>query len=132
MAVSPAGRRVRLDWQVYRHNIRAAEVAAFVRRQVRRHGRVTVVMDRWNAHRSAAAALRDELGDRLRVEWLPAYSPDLNPAEQIWNHAKYTDLANFVPRDVVHLARRVGLSFYHQSRDTHLLRSFYQTAGLRL
>ena len=52
----------------------------------------------------------------MHVEWLPGYAPELNPSEQIWNHDKYTDLANFVPDDIQHLARRVGLSFHYQSR----------------
>ena len=34
---------------------------------------------------------------RLDVEWLPAYAPDLNPVEQVWNRCKYTDLANHIP-----------------------------------
>lgn len=41
----------------------------------------------------------------LHVEWLPAYARELNPAEQIWNHAKHTDLANFVPDHIVHLSK---------------------------
>jgi transposase len=69
---------------------------------------------------------------RLRVEWLPAYAPDLHPAEQLWNHAKYADLANFVANNLNHLGRRVGLSLYQQSRRSTLLRSFFKTAKLRL
>ena len=29
-----------------------------------------------------------ETKGQVRVEHLPAYSPDLNPDEQVWNHAK--------------------------------------------
>lgn len=132
VSLSPARRRVRIDWRVHRHNIRAAEVAGFVRRQAERHGRIILVLDRWGVHRCAAQRLAAELGRRVHVEWLPAYAPDLNPAEQLWNHAKYADLANFVPDDIAHLARRVGLSLHHQSRRTDLLRSFFRTARLDL
>ena len=132
VALSPGRRRVRLDWQLHRHNIRTAQVEHFVRRQVGRHRRVLLVLDRWNVHRSAVRRLQADLGQRVRAEWLAAYAPDLNPAEQMWNHAKYTDLANFVPDDIAHLARRVGLSFHHQSRDCHLLRSFFKTARLHV
>jgi len=33
------------------------------------------------------------------VQWLPAYAPDLNPLEQIWNCRKNRDLANLAPAD---------------------------------
>jgi transposase len=132
VGLSPGGRAVRLDWQMYPHNVRAPQVEDFVRRQVGRHGRIVLVLDRWNVHRAAVRRLQAGLGRRVHVEWLPAYAPDLDPAEQMWNHAKYADLANFVPDDISHLARRVGLSFHHQSRNSHLLWSFFRTAKLRV
>ena len=90
------------------------------------------MLDRSNPHRTAVRQLQALLNRRLRVEWLPAYAPDLNPAEQLWNHTKYADLANFVADDLNHLGRRVGLSLYQQSRRSTLLRSFFKTAKLRL
>jgi len=132
VSLSPNRRRVAMAWQMYPHNIDAASVVAFLRQQVAQHGRSLLILDRWNVHRAAVRQLQRELGSRLHVEWLPAYAPELNPAEQLWNHAKYSDLANFVPNDIQHLARRVGLSFYHQSRKPHLLRSYFKTAKLRL
>jgi len=132
VALSPARRKVRLDWRMHRHNVRAPQVEDFVRRQVERHGWIVLVLDRWNVHRSAVRRLQAALGRRLHVEWLPAYAPDLNPAEQIWNHAKHADLANFSPDGIAQLARRVGLSFYYQSRRIHLLYSYFKTARLRV
>jgi transposase len=41
------------------------------------------------------------------VEWLPAYAPELNPDEQVWNHSKYSQLANFIADNVEHLAEAV-------------------------
>jgi hypothetical protein len=34
---------------------------------------------------------------------LPPYAPDLNPAEEVWNHAKYADPANFIPDNLADL-----------------------------
>jgi transposase len=132
LALSPRRRRVGIDWQMHQGNIDVPAVLRFVRRQVARHGRIILVLDRWNVHRSAVTCLQRDLGRRVCVEWLPAYAPDLNPAEQIWNHAKYSDLANFAPDDIVHLARRVGLSFYGQSQAPDLLWSFFQTTRLHV
>jgi len=62
---------------------------------------------------SAEAALRRllEAGSRwLAVEWLPACAPELNPTEQVWNHTKYGDLANYIPEDIDALCREVERS----------------------
>jgi transposase len=130
--LSPARSRFQLDWQVQRRNVQAEQVVRFVCEQAARYGRLLLVLDRSNPHRTAVRQLQSILHGRLHVEWLPAYAPDLNPAEQLWNHAKYADLANFVPDDIDHLGRRVGLSLYYQSRRPTLLRSFFKTAKLRL
>jgi transposase len=132
LELSPARSRIQLDWQVQRRNLQAEQVVRFVCEQAARYGRILLVLDRSNPHRTAVRQLQALLHRRLRVEWLPPYAPELNPAEQLWNHAKYTDLANFVADNLNHLSRRVGLSLYYQSRRSTLLRSFFKTAKLRL
>ena len=69
---------------------------------------------------------------RLSIEWLPAYAPELNPDEQVWNRAKYTDLANFVPNDLLHLGRSVADSLRRTRSQQTLLRSFFHHAKLPL
>src|SRR4051794_11304267 len=130
--LSPARSRIQLDWHLQQCNLHAEQVVSFVSDQAARHGRILLVLDRWSAHRTAVRQLQAILNRRLQVEWLPPYAPELNPAEQLWNHTKYADLANFVPDDINHLGRRVGLSLYYQSRRPTLLRSFFKTAKLRL
>lgn len=90
-------------------------------------------MDRWSVHK--AKTLCRYLGahaEKVRVEWLPAYAPDLNPVEQVWNHSKYADLANLAPEDIEELERLVSASISSTRSQTPLLRSFFQTAGLAL
>jgi transposase len=116
----------------HQRNLQAGQVVRFVCDRAARYGRILLVLDRWNPHRTAVRQLQALLHRRLQLEWLPPYAPDLNPAEQLWNHTKYADLANFVADDLHHLGRRVGLSLYYQSRRSTLLRSFFKTAKLRL
>ncbi|MBV9488921.1 MAG: transposase [Verrucomicrobia bacterium] len=130
--LSPARSRIQVDGQVQRRNVQAEQVVRFVCEQAARYGRIVLGLDRSNPPRPAVRQLQAILHGRLQVEWLPAYAPDLNPAEPLWNHAKYADLANFVPDNLNHLGRRVGLSLYYQSRRPTLLRSFFKTAKLRL
>lgn len=37
--------------------------------------------------------------ERLVLEYLPAYAPELNPVEYIWGYWKRHELPNFCPRD---------------------------------
>ena len=109
-------------------------MVAFLRslcRNIRRG--VVLVMDRWSVHK--AKTLRRYLeahAEKVRVEWLPAYAPDLNPVEQVWNHSKYADLANLAPEDIEELDQLVSASISNTRSQTHLLRSFFQTARLAL
>lgn len=93
---------------------------------------VTLVWDRYSVHRSVARRMQKAHPDWFDIEWLPAYAPELNPTEQCWNHTKYGDLANFIPRHVEHLEKAVTSSMSKQSKDQTLLRSFFGYAKLKL
>lgn len=40
------------------------------------------------------------MGGRVRLEPLPAYAPDLNPAEWLWKHLKRVEMRNLVCLDL--------------------------------
>ena len=83
-------------------------------------------------HRAGVRRLQRRFQKRLRVEWLPAYAPDLNPTEQAWNRTKRTDLGNFLPGDTIDLRRAVRRSLRHTATEQKLLRSFFKHAKLKL
>jgi transposase len=79
-------------------------------------GKVIVVWDGGSNHKGEVVRKFLRRNRRLRLERLPAYSPDLNPVEAVWSWLKYAKLANFVPNDVHHLddwvvEHLVGLKF---------------------
>ena len=83
-------------------------------------------------HRSAARQIAQEHADWFDFEWLPAYAPDLNPVEHIWNHTKYGDLANFIPDNLLHLNVAVHWSLIRKERQQSSLRSCFRGAQLTL
>ena len=93
---------------------------------------VILVIDRWMVHRSGVRRLQARFGQRVAVEWLPAYAPELNPVEQIWNYSKCSQLANFIPKDIKHLADMLDVSLNYQAVQQNLLRSFFHGAKLRI
>jgi transposase len=97
LLLRPRSQRLSLWFTLHDHNIRAPDFLRDLRRQTRRP--IFLVCDRLNVHRSVVRQLQQQRAPWLTVEWLPAYAPDLNPVEAIWNQTKYADLPNRVPDD---------------------------------
>ena len=70
--------------------------------------------------------------DWFDFEWLPTYSPELNPVEQCWNHTKYADLANFLAEDTDDLLEAIECAIYEQQKKPGLIQSFFRFAKLSL
>lgn len=133
LTVAPRRGRLGLYFDLHTHNITTDETVRFIRWVQRRLGRgIILVWDRWSVHRSAARRLQQCGTGSVWIEWLPAYAPELNPTEHVWNHAKYTDLANFLPDEVPHLDDAVVQSLDTMAGRPNLLRSFVHAAKLKL
>ena len=129
LSLAPWALRIGLYFQLYDRNIVAPDVVGFVKQLHRQLGRkLIVIWDRWNVHRSAAKQLSQF--DWIQIEYLPAYAPELNPVEALWNHTKYSDLANFVPADADNLRRSIVDSLAHQRIDQRLKYSCFRHAQL--
>jgi transposase len=133
VTISPDRRRLRLFFTVHEENIRTPQVLEFLR-ELRRHlrRRTILVWDRWNVHRSAARQIAQGHPGWFDFEWLPAYAPELNPVEQVWNHTKYADLANFIPDNLLHLNVAVQWSLIGRERNQLALQSCFHGAQLSL
>ncbi|HVI79870.1 MAG TPA: IS630 family transposase [Candidatus Acidoferrum sp.] len=69
-------------------------------------GKLLIVWDGSSIHRSKAVKEFLEGGgasERIRLEQLPGYAPELNPDEGIWKHLKYTELKNLCCRSLAEL-----------------------------
>jgi transposase len=133
ITVSARRKRLGLYFDIFDHNIVTDDFEIFVARLLRRLGRpIILVLDRWQVHRSGVRRLQQRFGRRIHVEWLPAYAPELNPDEQVWNHTKYADLANFIPDDILHLGKSIAKSIRTTRSNQTLLQSFFKHATLTL
>lgn len=129
VTVSPQSRRLGLYFQVFDHNICAVDAETFVAGLLRHFPKgIILAWDRWMVHRSTGVKLAQRFTRRLCIKWLPAYAPELNPDEQVWNHMKYVDLANYIPQDTDRLARAVRRSLRQTRTQQKLLRSFFKHA----
>jgi len=67
-----------------------------------------------------------------KFEWLPPYSPQLNPVEHVWSTAKWGRLCNWPAPDRQPLEDSILDELIRQSLDKKLLRNHFQHAGLSL
>jgi transposase len=133
IGVSPLKHQLSLYFQVTSENVDADQTIWFLQKLHEHCGRrVIMVWDRWAVHRSAAGYFDKNHPDWFHFEWLPPYSPELNPVEQCWNHTKYSDLANFIPDDIHHLKTEVYDSIDKLHHNQTLLRSFFDYVKLPL
>lgn len=128
----PSGCRSRWLLAVHRGSIRSAQVVRFLQ-ALKRHRRRPLILlwDRLPAHRSRVVeqAVAQQRG-WLQVEWLPAYAPELNPVEPLWNHLDTTVLANTPMEDLPRLRRRVHAGVQQVRRHPSVTRGFLKYTGL--
>lgn len=86
-AVSPRGD---MKFSTFQGMMNGERFVEFVRRLRQDVGRpIIVIADNASYHKSGPVQdyVKEQAGD-VRVEHLPKYAPELNPDEQVWNHAK--------------------------------------------
>lgn len=135
LAISPQRRRVRAFFSLQPEASFDGERILQFLRQLCRTVRVPIALiwDRLQAH--IGQPVRGWLADnrhRIHTDLLPAYAPELNPVELIWNHAKAHSLANFAPLEFTDLAMQAHLSVLAIGDDERLLRSFLKHCPLAL
>ncbi|MEK7993380.1 MAG: IS630 family transposase [Planctomycetota bacterium] len=121
IAVSPKTFHCALYCQLYEDNIQGEEVAFFLRHlllQVRGH--LIVLLDNGNIHRGDPVQELLSRTRRLHLVPFPAYAPELNPDEGVWNHLKLM-LANGRPDTQAELMDVLGIEICHlRSSQPHL------------
>lgn len=66
----------------------------------------------------------------LKIEYLPAYAPELNPVEGVWGHTKSNALGNYEALTVCDLEETVDQALADLHHTPQLLQSFIHGAQL--
>ena len=132
LSVSAKARRVGLYFATetdrYLSNVEVADFLVDLLRHLR--GKVVVVWDGGPNHKGEPIRAVLHRYPRLRLERLPAYSPELNPVEWLWSYLKYGKLANFVPAGVSHLDDVVLGHLIDSKFQQSLLRQLWKGSDL--
>ncbi len=122
----------RLFTHIQEQAFTGATVVAFLRQLLRQiAGKLLVVWDGASIHRCHEVKdfLAQGAAARLHLERLPAYAPELNPAEGVWNLLKRRELKNRCCQDLGELRWEVGLAIRRLQRRRHLIRACFAQCG---
>lgn len=109
-AITPAGQLLTLAQD---RAFKSPDIVRFLKHLLRHiPGMLLVLWDGAPIHRGQP--VKDFLAaggaERIRLEALPGYAPDLNPDEGIWRYLKHVELRNVCCDSLAHLRRHLRLA----------------------
>lgn len=122
----------RFYFQLHPGSIKSAQVITFLQ-HLQRHVRrpLLVIWDGAAIHRSRLVRdYLDSLHGRIIAASLPAYAPELNPAEYIWGHFKQHELPNLCAKDLADLGWHGRRALRRMRRRPKLITAFWKQAEL--
>jgi transposase len=108
------------------------QVVVFLRHLLRHlAGKLLILWDGSQIHRSKVVKqfLREGGAERIHLEQLPGYAPDLNADEGIWNYLKHVELRNVCCRDLAHLKQELRRAIARLRHKRHIIQSCIKQAG---
>jgi transposase len=129
-AISPEGK---LYFHSQDRALNSADVVAFLEHLLREvPGRMVVIWDGAPIHRSQTIKefLANGAAQRLHLERLPAYAPELNPDEGLWQQLKGVELRNLCCSTIPHLRGELRDAVKRVRRKPRLIQSFFRGAKL--
>lgn len=102
---------VQLVWRLRpKTTVRSKQVMEFLHQcRTRVDGPALVIWDNSSTHKSKSVRQCFEALGWERIQ-LPAYCPEFNPDENVWNWTKHQDMANACPRNRAELIANVRAS----------------------
>jgi transposase len=131
-AITPEGR---LLMQVQDHAYTSTEVVGFLRHLLRHiEGKLLIIWDGAPIDRSQAIKefLAAGGAQRIHLEQLPGYAPELNPDEGIWQYLKRVELKNVVCHDLDELRYALRLATARLRHKRQVIQGCIRHTGLAL
>lgn len=129
-AISPEG-TLYFQWQDRAFN--STDVVAFLEHLLREvPGQMVLLWDGAPIHRSHCIQefLANGAAHRLHLERLPAYAPELNPAEGLWAQLKGVELRNLCCFNLPQLQQELRNAVKRVRRKPRILHGFFEGAKL--
>ena len=124
-AISPAGRMV---FRIERSTVTSKTFVDFLKQIMKNHQwrKIIVVTDNYPAHDSNYVKnFIEQNKKRIAVYYLPTYSPDLNPDEDVWKYLKNVKLKAHQARNKKEFKPLVLSKMQSMQKRPYLIKSFF-------
>jgi transposase len=130
--ISAVTAKGKLRFAAYEGNLNGPVFIDFCRRLLHdAQGPVFLVLDGHPVHRSKAVkAFAASTEGRLRLCFLPGYSPELNPDEWVWKHVKHDRIGRAGVTSPDDLKAKVLAALHRLQKLPQLVRSFFRDPNL--
>jgi len=125
-AVSPRGQ---MRFMVTKGRVGADTFIEFLKRLMHHAPRpIFLIVDGHPVHKAKKVARFIEASNkRIRLFFLPPYSPELNPDEWVWNHLKNNGIGRQIIHTKAQMKRAVISHMHHIQKSPDLISSFFQS-----
>lgn len=129
--ISAVSARGGLRFMVVKGKLNAACYVQFLKRLVHNASRpIFLIVDGHPVHKSRAVhAYVASTKGKLRLFYLPPYSPELSPDEQVWNHVKHYGVGRALLEGADHLRAYVGSQLRRLQNSPALIQRFFFMPG---
>lgn len=124
-AISPAGRMI---FRVEKKNVNSETFIDFLKQIIKNHKwrKIIVVVDNSPSHTAKAVENFIEANkNKIAIYYLPTYSPDLNPDEEVWKYLKNVKLKAHQARNKKEFAPLVRSKMQSIQRKPEVIKSFF-------
>jgi len=123
-AISASGQLV---FRLHQKRITSVEMIDFLAQLLKHHKNrhLVVVMDQATPHTSKKTKTFIKEQKRLHVSYLPPYSPDFNPDEQVWNYLKHEELKSHQAKTKDELNVLANKKLVSMSKNPDLLQGIF-------
>jgi len=127
--ISAINNKGSLRFMLYERNFNSGRFIEFLKRLMHKQTRpVTLIIDGHNTHKTKTVKefVEDTQG-KLKLYYLPPYSPELNPDELVWNNAKQKVSKQIYKPffNKISFQQKVKNTMIGIQRDKELITSFY-------
>jgi transposase len=125
-AVSPLGET---RFMVTEKTVNADVVIEFLQRLIKGAPRpIFLILDNHPIHKSQKVKdFAEKSKEKLKLFFLPPYSPELNPDELVWNHVKNHEMSRHLTNDLNDLKSKVYSSLFKLQKMKNKVCSFFRT-----
>lgn len=126
-AMSAISKQGTLLFTLHEKRIASEEIIHFLDQILKHHKRrhIVLVMDQARPHTSKKTQQYIESQKRLHVFYLPPYSPDWNPDEQVWNHLKHQELKGHQAKTKEDMKKLAHNKLTEMSNNSHIVRGIF-------